>query len=247
MLLEIIVATTVVSLISLIGVVFLSLKKNTLETIVFVILSFATGTLFAAAFFDLFPEAMEGLDSKTVFTVALAGIMIFFILERLVHWHHEHHDHGSHEKPIAYLVLIGDGLHNFFDGIAIAASFLTSTELGITTTFAIIAHEIPQELSDFTLLTYAGFSAKKALLFNLLSALTALIGAISFFYLSNYVANLESYGLAFTAGAFLYIAGTDLLPELHKEEKTSKSLLQLIAIIAGIVVVWVLINYLGST
>ncbi len=246
MIIEILVATILVSLISLVGIVLLSLNKKTLDTAVFLILSFATGTLFAAAFFDLFPEALEGLESKVVFGVALSGIMVFFILERLVHWHHEHHDHKNHEKPVAYLVLLGDGLHNFFDGIAIAASFLTSFELGITTTLAIIAHEIPQELGDFTLLTYAGFSTKKALLFNLLSALTAVIGAISFFYLSSQIENLQYYGLAFTAGAFLYIAGTDLLPELHKQEEKSKSITQLIAMLAGIVVIWILINYLGG-
>ncbi|MFN7990965.1 MAG: ZIP family metal transporter [Candidatus Micrarchaeia archaeon] len=246
MLFEIIAATVIVSLISLVGIVLLSLNKKTLEAVVFIILSFATGSLFAAAFFDLFPEAIGGLESKAVFTTALFGLITFFILERMVHWHHEHHDHKEHEKPVAYLVLVGDGIHNFFDGVAIAASFMTSMELGITTTFAIIAHEIPQELSDFTLLTYAGFSTKKALAFNLISALTAVLGALGFYYLSGYVANVQYYGLAFTAGAFLYIAGTDLLPELHKEEERSKSVIQLAAMMMGIVVIWALISHLGG-
>jgi zinc and cadmium transporter len=246
MLLEIILATVLVSLISLVGILLLSLKKKTAETISFVILSFAIGTMFAAAFFDLFPEALKGLDAKIVFALALAGIICFFVLERLVHWHHEHHDHLKHEKPVAYLVLIGDGLHNFFDGVAISASFLSSPELGLTTTFAIMMHEIPQEISDFTLLTYAGFSRNKALAANLLSGLTAVVGALFFFFMSQAIDKLEFYGLAFTAGAFLYIAGTDMLPELHKEEKKTRSVIQLVAMLTGIAVVWVLINTLGS-
>jgi zinc and cadmium transporter len=246
MILEIIAATALVSLISLAGVALLSLKKETMNTIVFVVLSFATGSLFAAAFFDLFPEAIAGLDADTVFATALGGIIVFFILERLIHWHHEHHDHKKHEKPVAYLVLVGDGIHNFFDGVAISASFLTSFEIGITTTFAIIAHEIPQELSDFTLLTYAGFSERKALLANFLSALLALAGAVGFFYLSESIENVEFYGLAFTAGAFLYIAGTDLLPEMHKQEEKSKSVIQLLAMISGVLVIWFLVNSLGG-
>ncbi len=245
-LIYIIVATVVVSLISLVGISLLSLNKKTMNEIVFIILSFATGSLLAAAFFDLFPEAIGKMDSNTVFATALAGIITFFVLERLVHWHHEHHDHAKHEKPIGYLVLVGDGVHNFFDGVAIAASFITSVELGVTTTIAIIAHEIPQELSDFTLLTYAGFSVKKALAFNLISALTAILGALGFFYLSGHIANLEAYGLAFTAGAFIYIAGTDLLPELHKEEERSKSVIQLAAMLIGIVTIWALITHLGG-
>lgn len=246
MILEIIIATVLVSLVSLAGIILLSLKKETLEAITFIILSFAVGSLFAAAFFDLLPEAIELAEPGTVFAVALSGIIVFFILERLIHWHHEHHDHMKHEKPVATLVLLGDALHNFFDGIAIAASFLSSIELGITTTFAIIAHEIPQEISDFTLLRYAGYSTKKAILANLLTALTAVTGAMLFFFLSDSVENLEVYGLAFTAGAFLYIAGTDLLPEMHKEEEKSKSVIQLAAMLGGIAVIWFLINTLGG-
>ena len=244
MLLEIIIATVIVSLVSLVGISLLSLNKKTMDTIVFLILSFAIGTLLAAAFFDLLPEAIAKLDSSSVFTTTLVGIMAFFILERIVHWHHEHHDHAKHEKPVAWLVLIGDGIHNFFDGVAIAASFLTSMEVGITTTLAIIVHEIPQELSDFTLLRYAGFSTRKALAFNLLSAVTAIIGAVLFYYLASQVRNFEPYGLAFAAGAFIYIAGTDLLPELHKEEENSKSVIQLIAMICGIITIWLVVNIL---
>lgn len=246
MLFEILLSTLLVSLLSLTGVLLLSMNKKTMDTLVFVILSFATGSLFAAAFFDLFPEALEALDSRMVFGIALGAIVVFFILERIIHWHHEHHDHTKHEKPVAYLVLVGDSIHNFFDGVAISASFLASPALGIATTLAIMLHEIPQELSDFTLLIYGGFSTKKALFFNLLSGLFAVIGAVAFFYLAGSVEKLQFYGLAFAAGGFLYIAGTDLLPELHREEKKMKSVTQLVAMLAGIVIMWLLITNLGG-
>jgi zinc and cadmium transporter len=246
MLIEIIFATLVVSAMSLVGISLISLDKKTMDNVVFIILSFAIGTLLAATFFDLFPEALESGDSQIVFGTALAGILTFFILERLVHWHHEHHDHSTHEKPVAWLVVIGDGVHNFFDGVAISASFLTSMEVGITTTFAIIVHEIPQELSDFTLLRYAGFSTKKALAFNLISALASVMGAVFFFYASEHIENIEPIGLAFTAGAFLYIAATDLLPELHKEEEKSKSIIQLVAMLLGIATIWLIVNFVGG-
>jgi len=246
MLFEILLSTLLVSLLSLTGVLLLMINKKTMDALVFVILSFATGSLFAAAFFDLFPQALEKLDSKVVFGIALGAIVVFFILERIIHWHHEHHDHTKHEKPVAYLVLVGDSIHNFFDGVAIAASFLASPALGVATTLAIMLHEIPQELSDFTLLIYGGFSAKKALAFNLVSALFAVVGALAFYYISPLVNNLQFYGLAFAAGGFLYIAGTDLLPELHREEEKLKSMIQLAAILAGIVVMWLLITNLGG-
>ncbi|NYZ74212.1 ZIP family metal transporter [Candidatus Micrarchaeota archaeon] len=241
MLLEIVLATVFVSLLSFSGIILLSLQKKTQDALVFIILGFATGSLLAAAFFDLLPEAITGLPSGSVFAFTLAGIMVFFILESMVHWHHEHHDHKEHEKPVAYLVLIGDGIHNFFDGVAIAAGFLVSLPLGLATTFAIMMHEIPQEISDFTLLTYAGFSTKKALIANLLSGLTSVLGALFFFYLSGYVQNLQFYGLAFAAGGFIYIAASDLIPELHKQGKM-RVWVQLAAILAGIAVMWLLAN-----
>jgi zinc and cadmium transporter len=244
MLFEIVLATIIVSLISLIGILLLSLKKDTLDKLVFVILAFATGSLLAAAFFDLLPEALSGIQPESAFSLTLVGIILMFVLERLVHWHHEHHDHKEHEKPVAYMVLLGDGVHNFFDGVAIAASFIASPALGVTTTIAIILHEIPQELSDYTLLLYAGFSPKKAAWTNLLSGLTALLGAIMFYYSASLVDNIQYFGLAFTAGIFIYISCTDILPEMHKEEKRAKSMMQLAAIFAGILMIWAMTNYL---
>ncbi|MEW6749057.1 MAG: ZIP family metal transporter [Candidatus Micrarchaeota archaeon] len=240
MIVEIIAATVLVSLISLVGVFLLSLKKKTMEATTFVILAFATGSLLGAAFLHLIPEMVEGMEPHDILPWVVASMLLFYLLEHLLHWHHEHHDHTTHEKPLAYLVLLGDGVHNFFDGIAISAAFLTSPEIGITATIAIMLHEIPQEVSDFTLLIYAGFSRAKALATNLLSGLTAVLGAISFFYLSELVEGLELFGLAFAAGGFVYIASTDLLPELHKERKGTKAILQFIAVLAGVLMMWVL-------
>jgi zinc and cadmium transporter len=245
MIAEAIAATIVVSLVSLIGVALLALKKETLDSALFYILSFATGSLLGAAFLDLLPESLEGIQPKAAFAMALAGILLFFVLERLIYWHHAHHDHEKHEKPLAYLSLLGDAFHNFFDGVAIAASFAASPAIGIATTMAIILHEIPQELSDFTLLLYAGFSARKAILSNLLVAFTAVLGVLAFFALAQYVENLNYYGMALAAGGFIYIAGSDLIPELHRETGTGRSALQLAAVLAGILAISLLTSALG--
>jgi zinc and cadmium transporter len=247
MIAEALAATFVVSMISLVGVVLLVLKKETLNEALFYILSFATGTMLGAAFLDLLPESTAGISAKAAFAMALAGMMLFFVLERVVHWHHaHHHDHPAHEKPLAYLSLFGDALHNFFDGVAIAASFAASSAIGIATTMAIIMHEIPQELGDFTLLLYGGFSVKKALASNLLVAFTAFLGVLAFFWLASYIENLDYYGMALAAGSFIYIAGSDLIPELHKETKTGRSLVQLAAVLAGILTISLLMSTLGA-
>ena len=244
MIFEALLATITVSLISLVGIVFLILKldQKFMDKFMLIILGFATGTMLAATFFDLLPEALETIGEKSL-PIMLAGIFCFFILERLVHWHHGHHDHTEHEKPVGWLVLLGDGLHNFFDGIAIAASFATAFPVGIATTAAIIFHEIPQELGDFALLKYAGFSDRKALLFNLASALSAVLGAIVFFALSDRIPNLAPYGLAFTAGAFIYIACTDMIPELHREQHPLRAVAQVCAVAVGILFLWFLQGY----
>ncbi len=242
---SIIIATLLVSLVSLVGVFVLSLKHKTMHALLFVLMSFATGTLFGSAFLDLIPESLEKIDAHNALFTVLAGLIIFFIVEKLIYWHHHHHSsHEEKEKPFAYLNLIGDGIHNFFDGAAIAASFMAGPELGVTTTIAIIAHEIPQEIGDFSLLIYSGFTRKKALLFNLLSALIAIFGALIFFYFSSFVENLEGLGLAFTAGMFIYIAAADLMPELQKELNVRKSVIQLVSMLIGIIFILGVVVYL---
>jgi zinc and cadmium transporter len=142
------------------------------------------------------------------------------------------------------LTLIGDGFHNFFDGVAIAAAFLVNVPLGITTTLAIALHEIPQEMGDFALLLYSGYSRAKALAFNFLSALAAVAGGVLFYFFSGSMAHLESYALSFTGGMFIYIAGADLFPELHKEKNAARSLMQLSLILLGAALIWLIARFL---
>lgn len=238
-LVNIILAVGVVSLISFVGVVTVAVNKKYMRDLLLIFVSFSVGTLLGASFLDLLPEATK-YGTRSIFLFPLLGIVSFFILEKFIFWHHRHEEKEVH--AFTYLNLIGDGLHNFVDGAAIAASFLHSTPLGIATTVAIIFHEIPQELGDFSVLIYGGFSRAKALLFNFLSALTAVLGGIVGFLFLSAFNNLIPFLLAFTAGTFIYIAGVDLLPELRKYRGAKTSLIQLISIVVGILVIWLVIS-----
>lgn len=234
----ILLAVIIVSLISFIGalVLFYQTKTRTQQHIFFFV-AFAAGALLGAAFLDLLPEAVE-YGGNDVFLFALFGIIIFFILEKFVFWHH-HHATEKEEHAFTYLNLIGDGLHNFIDGVIIAASFLVNIPLGIVTTIAIIFHEIPQELGDFSILVYGGFSRVKALTLNFLTALTAVLGAVLTYFYSTTLENSLPFLLSFAAGSFIYIASTDLIPELQKETNIKKSLNQFLAFLVGILVIYI--------
>lgn len=229
------ISVTLVSLISLLGAVFLLLNRRHFEKIIFATLSLSTGVLLAASFFDLYPEALKTLPNLAP-TLLVVGIVFFFILEKIIHWHHCL-GKDCVEKPLAYVSLIGDGVHNFVDGMAIAAAFLVSPFLGLATTLAVVAHEIPHELSDFSLLIYSGFSNRKALFYNFLSALTAVAGTIFVLLISQTKINLVPYLLPLTAGNFIYIATSDLLPELKQKTSLKSTLFQSLLIAAGLLVV----------
>jgi len=236
----ILAASFAVSLISLIGVFTLGMREKLLHSLLFYFVSFAAGAMLAAAFLDLLPEGIALAGVENFARYALFGLLVFFMIEKFIHWHHhhKHHHKGEHtEAPFTYLNLIGDAVHNFIDGTVITASFLTSTELGIVSTIAIIAHEIPQELGDYSLLIYGGFSKQKALFYNFLTALTSILGALTAFYFSSLVPNLSTLLIPFAAGGFIYIASADLVPELHKERDVSKSILQFMCFAAGIVLI----------
>ena len=239
---EIIAATVFVSLLSLVGIVLFLFAKKRMEGILFFLISFSAGTLLGAAFFDILPEAVEGAaHPEGVLELAFAGLIFAFVVEKIIHWHHHHAgSEKEHHHPLGMLTLVGDGVHNFFDGVAIAAAFLVNVPLGITTTLAIALHEIPQEIGDFGLLLYSGYSPAKALAFNLLSALAAVVGGVAFYLFSSSVAHAESYALALTAGMFIYIASADLMPELHKEKGTRASALQLFLLLAGAAAIWLI-------
>jgi len=241
-LIAILVSVFIVSIISLIGIFSLMLREGLLKRILFILIAFAAGALLGAAFLDLIPEAMEKSPSANVFGYALFGILSFFVLERFIFWRHCH-DGKCDVHTFSYLNLIGDGVHNFIDGMVIAAAFLTNVPLGVVTTIAIIFHEIPQEIGDFGILVYGGFSRFKALLFNFLSSLTAFIGAISTYFFSSYIESSLTFLLALAAGGFIYIATADLMPELQKEADLRKSVVQLFSLIAGILLLWALILF----
>lgn len=234
-------ATIFVSLLSLSGALILLRNKDGQQTNVTHFVSFAAGVMLAAALLDLLPDAVAETSINPMLTLTLWGIVGSFLFERFVLWHH-HHEEKHHIKPSAFLVLVGDAVHNFVDGVVIAAAFLVSPALGISTTIAIAAHELPQELADFSVLVYAGFTRQKALFFNFLSATTAIAGTVIAYYFLGLYEQLLPPTLAFTAGMFIYIACADLIPELHREHHTNieNSLKQVLPFILGIIIMLVI-------
>jgi len=243
-----ILAVAVVSILSLIGVFAISLKEATLDRILFVLLSFSAGSILGAAYLDLLPEAIEFLGEEQLSIVALyitLGFLAFFFLERFLYWYHGHvHGYESEVeekmtvKKFVYLNLIGDGIHNLIDGMIIAASFLIALPVGLATTVAVIFHELPQEIGDFGVLVYGGFTRYNALMFNFLSALAAVVGVLISNYFSIYIENFVGFLVAIAAGGFIYLAASELIPEIQKEENIGKSMIQFALFILGIALIW---------
>ena len=222
-----------VSLLSLLGAVFLLFNRKILTRALSPLLAISSGVLLGSTFFDLLPESLE-LAQDSSYVLIISGIIAFFSLEKLLQWHHHvEGDHPGKEKTVGYLSLIGDGIHNFVDGVIIGGAFLVSLPLGISVTLAVVAHEIPHELADFTILLHSGFSSRKALLFNFLSAATAIIGTLLVLSLSTLAEIFIPYLVPFAAGNFLYIAMSDLIPELHRPHTRVASLYQIAALIVG--------------
>ncbi len=232
-----IASVVAVSLISLIGVFTLGIKTETLKKFLIYMLAFSAGALFGDAFIHLIPEIIEeqgnfGLLSSISL---LSGIVLFFVIEKFIHWQHCHLPiTEKHIHPFAYMNLVGDGVHNLIDGLIIAGSYLVNLQVGIATTLAVILHEIPQEIGDFGVLLHGGFSKGKALLLNFITASLAILGTIAVLLIGTKVEGLSSVLLPIAAGGFIYIAGADLIPELHKETEFKGSLLQLFAFLLGI-------------
>ncbi len=232
---NILISVVIVSVISFVGALALLSKFIKFDKMMYWFVSFAAGAMLSAAFFDLIPEAVESGGELPIFMFVFFGMVLFFIVEKLLYWHHCHHgscnSHHGHTnkgmKPVGILNLFGDGVHNFLDGAIIASSYLISPGLGVVTTLAVILHEIPQEIGDFSILIYAGFSKGKALFFNFLSALTAVAGALTAYFFASAVANAQPVMLAMAAGGFIYIAAADLIPELHQDQDYPKALIQL--------------------
>lgn len=246
------VSIMAVSLVSLIGIVSLLVSEKKLDKLLLTLVSLSAGTLLGGAFLHILPEAVEEQGFTIMVSLSvLGGVLIFFLLDKFIRLHHcdvhpsyvpvFHLHHGPHQHYIGILNLTGDALHNLLDGLVIAGAYLVNVPAGIATTIAVVLHEVPQEMADFGVLLYAGFSKRKALMLNLLSALAAVLGAIVGLILGTRSEIFLLFILPFAAGGFIYIAGSNLIPELHKECGWKESFLQMIAFIAGMGLMWALL------
>lgn len=226
------------SIFSLIGGLILLTSKKTANKLLIYATPFAAGALLAAAFVDLLSESAKHGEAQTALIWTMLGILIFFLLERFLHWFHHHHEHDdARTDPKAALVIIGDTLHNFLDGIAIASGFLTSFEVGVVVTIAVAAHEIPQEIGDFGLLLSKGMNRNKVILVNLLSALITIVAAGFFYSVGRNIALPQAIITGLIAGFFIYIAVSDIIPSIHKNEERKLAGAQTIMLLFGVGIV----------
>ncbi len=232
----ILLSTTIISLIAFIGVFSLSINDAMLRKILLALVSLSAGALMGGAFIHLLPESVESIGAEMlIFT--LVGFVLFFIVEKILMWRHCHNGKCD-VHTFRYMNLIGDAIHNLIDGLILAASFFVSTSLGISATIAIAFHEIPQELGDFGVLVYGGYKKRKALLLNFAVALTAVCGGVIGYFASVHAGQFAEYLLPFAAGGFIYIAATDLVPEIKKELDVRKSTTTLLVFVGGIFLMW---------
>jgi len=217
----------------------LLIKDSKLQIISTYLTYLAGGTLLGAAFLGMIPKALSLLEDQKVLEFILAGLLFFFILEKIILWRTcKNKDCERHIKAAAPMILIGDAFHNAIDGIVIAASFLTSIEVGIFVSISIVFHEIPQEMGDFGVLLNSGYSRRKALYYNMLSGSSAIIVGMAAYFYMNTVKNIIPYALAFSASSFLYIALADLIPEMHQKTKLKESIIQIFLITIGILIIY---------
>jgi len=227
-------AAGVLSLISLVGALTFFVKEKLLQKISIYLVAFSVGALIAGAFFHLLPEAVEISEDIGTYGYVILGIIAFFILEKYLKWHHCHKDGECKVHTFTYMSLIGDVFHNFIDGLVVVSAFSVSFELGVAATIAVAAHEIPQELGDFGILIHGGFSRLRALFWNFVSSLSAILGALIGYFMISASEEISALLLPFAAGGFIYIAMTDLVPELHKENKIGKSIINLSLVMIAI-------------
>ncbi len=239
------------SFLGLIGGVVLLWREKLARRLSDFFISFAAGALLGAAFFDLLPEALELSEpSQAAWLMVLISIIIFSITERLLVWHHHHEDHYKEHpkatKPYGPLVIAGDSIHNFIDGIVIAATFLISIPLGFITALAVFFHEIPQEIGDFSVLIRAGYSRYQVIGYNVLSAVATFVGALGLFFFADFVKPQLPLLIAFAAGGFIYIAAADLMPELkHEASKLKHVIIQTATMVLGIAIMVILSAFFG--
>ncbi|MFQ6075548.1 MAG: ZIP family metal transporter [Candidatus Bathyarchaeia archaeon] len=239
-LLQALAATITISIISLVGVFIISIDEEKLTRIIFILVGFSAGAILGASLFDLLPEAIELGEELggelTPFLYITLGFVSFFLLERFIHFNLNYMRKGV--KDFAYLNLILDGIHNFLDGLVIAAGFLAGVSVGITSTIAVTFHELPQEIGDFGVLIYGGFKRSQAMTLNFLAACAAIAGTIFAYFFNIYIENFSAFLTAFAAGGFLYLAASELIPELQKEEDYKRAIVQYVLFIAGLAIIW---------
>lgn len=240
-LIYILISTFAIAFIAFIGIFTLAIKEKILNKILLILVSLSAGALMGGALLHLLPEAIEEAEGTdfNVFLVVLIGFVLFFLIEKVLHWRHCHKGKCD-VHTFQYMNLIGDSIHNFIDGLIISAGFIASIEIGITTVIAIAAHEIPQEIGDFGVLIYGGFKKKKAIVLNFVVALMIMLGGIVGYFISSIVNQSVIFLLPFAAGGFIYIAATDLVPEIKKELEIKKSMATIFVFICGILIMWLI-------
>lgn len=243
-LLWIILSTFMISLISLIGCLVLVIKEDYMNKILLILVALSAGGLMGGAFLHLLPEAISEVGSSpsatfNLFTYLIIGFCTFLIMEQFIEWYHEHYNIHK-KKPVSYLVLFSDLIHNFIDGLVVSGAFMIGIDLGLATTLAIILHEIPQELGDFAILIYGGFKKKSALLWNYTSGVTSILGGVVGYYLSTMISDLAILLLSFAAGNFIYIAASDLIPEIKHSIGVGRSLIHFGTFLIGILLMFLI-------
>lgn len=229
------ISALIIVVISLIGIIILAFSENLVKKVLILLVSLSAGTLIGGAFLHLIPEAFEGVENLAIPAVyILAGFCLFFLLERVLRWHHCHKFDCDVHQHLGHINLIGDGIHNMIDGLIIVSAFSISPAVGIPVVLAIAMHEIPQEIGDFGVLLYSGWKKSKALFYNFMSALAIVVGVILGYFLIDKIEGVVQFLLPFAAGGFIYIAASDLIPELHKETKLGKSLLSFFVFLIGL-------------
>jgi len=236
-----IATSLIMSLVSLTGIIFFKVKKNLLKEELLALVGVATGALLGDAFLHLMPEALELSGAKETGLGIIVGIMIFFILEKFLKWRHCHEIDCHEERSLAGMSLAADSIHNLIDGLIIGSSFLVSVPLGISTSLAVLLHEIPQEIGDLAILVHSGYTLSKAALMNLYSAFFSLLGVVIVWILGSNI-NIHEKLIAITAGGFIYLAASDLIPELHRHQsRVWESVWQLISVTFGIGIMYFLV------
>ena len=236
-LLNILIACFLISLCVWVAVLFLFFKKETLSKITMFLVSLSAGALIGGAFLHLLPEASEKMEPDKLFFVVLSAFVGFFLIEKLFHWRHCHTE-NCEIHTLGYMNLVGDSIHNFIDGLVIASVFMIDFKLGVIATLAIALHEIPQEIGDFGVLIHAGFNKTKALVLNYLVATTVILGGIVGYFASFYINDAIAYLLPIAAGGFIYIAASDLMPEIRKESNIKKSIVSFGIFLLGIILMF---------